>query len=319
MKGPERAGAPPLVAVILGATASGKSELACALSKPLGCEIISADSRQIYRRLDIGTAKPPAKVRARVPHHLLDLIEPTETYDVARYARAARATMREIVGRGRLALVVGGSGFYLRAATGELRLPMIPAAPEVRVRLREMARTLGPGPLHERLAAVDPESAERLHPNDLIRVIRALEVYETTGRPRSSWRMGGSANGEFRFLKIGLRVPREVLYERINRRVEEMISRGWAEEARGLLEAGYPADCPGLKTLGYPEIIGYVRGELGLEEAVVRIQGQTRRYAKRQLTWFRQERDVHWMAADGADTVERAVGLVRQAIDGDAG
>jgi len=318
MKGQQRAAPPPLVAVILGATATGKSELAYALAERLGCEIVSADSRQVYRHLDIGTAKPPPEARARVPHHLLDLIEPTETYDVARYGQAARATMREIIGRGRLPLVVGGSGFYLRAATGELRLPMISADPRVRARLKEMARALGPAALHQRLAAVDPESAGRLHPNDLMRVMRALEVYEVTGRPRSSWTITGGANGEFCFLKIGLRLPRQVLYERINHRVEEMVSRGWAKEVRGLLEAGYPPDCPGLKTLGYPEMIGYVRGELGLEEAVVRIQAQTRQYAKRQLTWFRQEKEVHWLAADRCHLVESALGLIPRTVGKDA-
>ena len=317
MSGPGREQPLPLVVVILGPTATGKSDLALALAQRFSGEIVSADSREIYRGLDVGTAKSPPETRAFIPHHLLDLIDPRETYDVARYGEAARAAFRDIAARGRVPLLVGGTGFYIRAATGELSLPMVAADPAVRARLRRLAADLGPHALHQRLAAVDPESARRIHLNDLNRVVRALEVYELTGRPRTAFTTAEAGpDGEFRFLKIGLRLARDVLYARINQRVENMIARGWGEEVGRLLQQGYPPDCPGLNTLGYPEIIACVQGRCGLEEAAASIQQQTRRYAKRQTTWFSRDREVHWLAADAPEVLERAAALVRKAITG---
>jgi len=317
MSGHAVGGAGPLVVVVLGPTGVGKSALALELAERQQGEIVSADSRQVYRRLDIGTGKATAEERARVPHHMIDLIDPNEQYDVARYVEAAKEAMAKVLARGRLPLLVGGTGFYLRAVTGELRLPMVPGDPKLRALLAETARRSGAESLHRRLAKVDPESAARLHPNDTRRVIRALEIYELTGRPRSSFAEARGGEGEFRFLKIGLRLSREALYERINRRVEQMVLSGWVEETRRLLEEGYEPGCPGLKTLGYPEIIGYLYGKQGLGEAIERIQVETRRYAKRQMTWFAREAGVRWLDIEEGGVADKSLRLVAQALEGE--
>jgi tRNA dimethylallyltransferase len=295
--------------VLAGPTAVGKTALAVALARRLGGEIIGADSRQIYRGMDIGTAKPTPEERAAARHHLIDIVDPDQTFSAAEYARAARGCIAEITARGALPILVGGTGLYLRAALrGLFEGP--PADPELRERLRELERTRGPGALHERLAEVDPETARHLSPRDIVRIERALEVYELTGRPLSVWhREHAFAERPFRTLYLGLTRERAELYRRIEARVVRMFQRGFVAEVEGLLAAGYGPELPAMSGLGYRTVVRLLRGDLTPAQAVIEVATQTRRYAKRQLTWFRKEPIDTWIRLDETsalpDLVER--------------
>ena len=292
---------PPLV-VICGPTAAGKTAAALALAKHFPVEVISADSRQVYRRMDIGTAKPTALERQQVPHHLLDVVYPDESFDAAQFARLAVPAIDAVLQRGRLPLLVGGTGLYIRALTAGLaELPG--ADPEIRRRLEITADTLGSAALHVRLAVVDAESAALLHPNDRVRLIRALEVFELTGRPLSVWRREhGFRQHRYRLLKIGCITERTALYRRIDRRAEAMFAHGLVEETAALLAAGYSPHLKALQTIGYREALRLLGGECTAQEALLELQQATRRYAKRQLTWFRGDAGVIWVdsATDSA-------------------
>lgn len=297
--GPEK-GLDPLLLVILGPTASGKSALSLDLARRLGGEIVNCDSMQVVRHLEIGTAKPSAEDRRQVPHHLFDLVEPGETFSAGAYMDAARKVCREIASRGRIPLVTGGTGLYLRAL-----LEGIFAGPgrsdRYRRRIRLVLERKGPQFLHEALRRRDPKAAEGIAPADVVRVIRALEVRYLTGVPISSLRPGRSPLQGFRVVKFGLSPPRQELYARINARVERMFRSGLVEEVRRLLAAGYPPEAKGFEALGYRHAIRVVQGTLGVQEAIVLTQRDTRRYAKRQMTWFRREPDVHWIPRPGED------------------
>ena len=284
---------PPLLAVV-GPTASGKSELALRLAAALGGEIVNADALQVYRGFDIGTAKPTAAERARVVHHLLDVREPTERFSAGDYARLARAAVAGIHRRGRAALVVGGSGLYLRALfAGLSALP--PAQPQLRAELQRLAAAEGPRALHAELARVDPETAGRLPPGDAQRVVRALEVAASTGRPLSAWIAANPAPSRpLSALHVGLTLPRSILYDRIAVRVDRMLQRGWLEEVRSLLAMGVPPEAPAFQAIGYRQMVQHVREELPLAEAVAETVRATRRFAKRQMTWFRKEPQMNW-------------------------
>jgi len=282
-----------LVISLLGPTATGKSSLAVDLALRFDGEIVSADSRQVYRCMDVGTAKPTPEQRAAVPHHLLDVVDPDEDYNVARYQADASAAIEDILSRRKMPFLVGGSGLYLAAVMGELDLPIVGPDENFRAQLEKEAREGGAEHLHRRLAEVDPAAAERIHPNNLRRVIRALEVHHFTGLPFSSFSRR-NAPTPFRFLKIGLTAPREVLYQRIDRRVEEMMKRGLLEEVSQLLARGYTPSLKSMESLGYRELCAHLNGEISLEEAVQTFKRNTRRFAKRQFTWFRKTPDVHW-------------------------
>jgi len=292
---------PARIVCLVGPTASGKTSLALDLAARLDAEIVSADSRQIYRGLDVGTAKPTAAERARVPHHGLDLIEPDEPFDAARYRDAALAAIAGVYARGHAVLVVGGTGLYLRA----LRFGLCPAPPRVpRLRhvLHAWAAREGVPALHHRLALVDPVAAGRIHGNDAVRIVRALEVALTTGRRLSDWqRTHGFHAPTFDALVIGLAVPPARLAERIAARVDAMLAGGWLDEVRALVARGHPADAPVWRTLGYGDMRAVVEGRTTLAAARAACILATRRYAKRQRTWFRGESDVVWYdpAADG--------------------
>jgi tRNA dimethylallyltransferase len=303
----------PLLPSLVGATACGKTSVAVEVARRLGLEIVSADSRQVYRRLDVGTAKPTADERAAVPHHLIDVAGPEETYTAARFAREAEVVFSEIRGRGRIPFLVGGSGLYLRAA--EEGLFEGPAADDaIRARLAELADRDGEGALHRRLADVDPDSATRLHPNDRVRVIRALEVHAATGIALSEHhRRHRESRPAARFLRFGLSWPTPILDARIAGRVDAMLAAGWADEVRGLLDAGL-ASSPALDALGYPEMAALVRGEIDEGVARERIVRSTRQFAKRQRTWFRAVADVHWIERTGADDGARVAGAIADAI-----
>ena len=286
----------PTLAVV-GPTATGKSALALELAERYGGEIVNADALQVYRGLDVGTAKPTAGERARVPHHLLDVVEPTERFSAGDFARRARAALAEIHGRGRLALVVGGSGFYLRALFAGLS-PLPRADPRLRRELRRRARDEGPETLHAELARVDPEAASRLAPADVQRVVRALEIVRVGGRPWGEQTADRPLGHDpLPGVWIGLTLPRTVLYDRIEARVGHMLERGWVAEVEGLLARGVGRDAPAFQAIGYRQLVRQLRGELALESAVAEIVQATRRFAKRQITWFRKEPQVRWFDA----------------------
>jgi tRNA dimethylallyltransferase len=282
------------ILVIAGPTASGKSALAVALAERLGGEIVSADSQQIYRGLDVGTAKPGREERARVPHHLLDLAEPGEGMDAARFVALADAAIAEIAGRGRLPVVAGGTGLYLRALLhGVAQAPG--RDPALRARLEEEATRLGRPALHARLAAVDPAAAARIRPNDLVRIVRALEM-ASGGRTQSeifaAHRFGQQRH---RARLLALDPPRAELHRRIDARVVEMFRGGLLDEARALLDR-FGDRLPARLPIGYPEAAACVRGDLSEAEALRRVQVAHRRYARRQVIWLRRERGVEWIA-----------------------
>jgi tRNA dimethylallyltransferase len=274
------------VMTIVGPTAVGKTGVAVAVARALDGEIVSADSRQVYRGMDIGTAKPgPGEVEA-APHHLIDIVDPSERYDAARFAADAEKAMASILERDRTPIVVGGTGFYVTSLfRGLFEGPG--RHPAIRARLEREVEASGPQSLHDRLAAVDPESARRIHPNDTVRTIRALEVHEATGRPLSSWHGSGRRNARFRPWYVVLTMERALLYERIERRVDRMIERGLLEEVTALVASGrLAAGMPAADALGYRELLPVVRGERELDDAVAQIKQSTRRFAKRQMTWF---------------------------------
>jgi tRNA dimethylallyltransferase len=297
---------------ILGPTASGKSSLAMRLARELDGDIISVDSRQAYRGLDIGTSKPSEEERRLVPHHLVDILDPTEKNSAESYARAARHEIGGVIGSERLPILVGGSGLYYRAVFEGLF--DVELDEDDRRRFARSAKGISTADLMSRLEAEDPISARKIHRNDRYRIIRALEVLELTGIPLSRHfeLQAAKERSGYEFLKIGIDLPRAELHERIDARTERMISAGWIEETKGLLDSGVDPECPGLRTLGYPEIISFIRGEIDMEGLVQTIQALTRQYAKRQMTWFRKEREVHWIGREGGDLHDGALELIRE-------
>ncbi|MDF1554892.1 MAG: tRNA (adenosine(37)-N6)-dimethylallyltransferase MiaA [Deferrisomatales bacterium] len=286
---------PPLV-VITGPTAAGKSALALQVAEELGGEIISADSMQVYRHLDIGTAKPGPAERARVPHHLVDYVDPVETYHVARFLADAEAAVRAVAARGAVPVVCGGTALYLRAL-----LYGLAPGPGRDVELRRVLEArwdAGEGPaLWEELGRADPELKARLHPNDRTRVIRGLEVWAASGRPLSAWQRGhGFAQRRSPVLLLGVHVARDELYRRIDARVLRMVDIGWVEEVRGVLAAGYSPESPPLQAIGYRQLCAWLLQGGDLQQTVAAIQRQTRHFAKRQLTWFRRL-EPRWVAS----------------------
>lgn len=299
----------PRIVVIAGPTATGKTSLALELASRFEAEIISADSRQVYRYLDIGTAKPTAEQQALVPHHLLDVVNPDERFDGARFRALALDAIRAIRACGKRVLVVGGTGLYLRALTRGL-FAGPPADTNLRARLQEQEHSEGKGFLHRWLQTVDPEAAIRLHPNDLVRLIRALEVFLLTGTPMSQWqREHGFRESPFATLTIGLVLERETLARAIELRCCHMVQDGLVDEVRRVWGMGYGPDLPTMRTIGYAQMGAMLQGHYGMDEALTRMALETRRLAKRQLTWLRGEPDVRWFTPaqrrDIATAVER--------------
>ncbi|MBI3754528.1 MAG: tRNA (adenosine(37)-N6)-dimethylallyltransferase MiaA [Deltaproteobacteria bacterium] len=291
--------------VIVGPTASGKSALAVELAERFNGEIVSADSMQVYRAMNIGTAKPMQGQRERVAHHLIDAADPDEEFTAARYREEASRAIHEIRERGRNVFVVGGTGLYIRALTrGLFQGP----GSNPRLRRKLASENLGPGYLYEKLKEVDPDAAAKIHPNNLTRVIRALEVYSLTSKPISAFQKEHSFSEEpYEALNIGISVERNFLYKAIEDRVDSMIKAGLAGEVRRLLDMGYSPDLKAMGGLGYKEMIGYIQNKYSLEYAVLEIKKNTRRYAKRQMTWFRREADIRWFAPDKKEDIMAAV------------
>ncbi len=284
----------PGVIVICGSTGVGKTSSAIQAAMRFEGEIVGADSMQIYRRMDIGTAKPTPAERASVPHHMIDFLDPDEPFDAAMYARMADERIMALRDRGVLPFIVGGTGFYIKALIhglfGEGK-----GDPRIRERLKREAEEQGAKALHDRLAACDPEAGKRIHPNDSYRIIRALEVYETTGASMSTLHADhGFGARRHRSLKIGLTMDRPVLYERIDRRVDAMLEAGLLEEVQLLLRLGYGEALKSMQSIGYRHMVEYIRGRTPWEEAVRTLKRDTRRYAKRQMTWFKNDPEIKW-------------------------
>jgi tRNA dimethylallyltransferase len=263
------------------------------LAPQIGAEIVSVDSAAIYRGMDIGTDKPSAEDRERVPHHLLDIADPDETPTVAQFQEAGRACVEDILSRGRVPLLVGGSGLYFRAIVDPLEFP--PTDPEVRARLEAEAYELGGYEMYDRLEAADPEAASRMHPANVRRTIRALEVIEITGRPFSSYRVAWDDHQAVYDLRAaGLDLPFEQMGARIDARVDELIARGWVEEVAALREAGARFSTTSLQALGYAQILDHLDGRLSLDQAIDETKRRTRKFARRQLRWFRADPRITW-------------------------
>ncbi len=295
----------PALPVICGPTAVGKTALALHLAEHFEGEIISADSRQVYRMMSIGTAKPTNEELQSVRHHLIDVAWPDENFHAASFVSLAEAAISDIYQRNKRPFLVGGTGLYIRALTeGLLQAPS--ANQELRDSLHARAEAVGSPALHAELGQVDPDSAARLHPNDLIRIVRALEVYEHSGRTLSSLQdEHGFSAKPYRTLKICLKLDRELLYRRIDQRAEVMFEQGLLEEAEALLQAGYDPALKALRTIGYRQAFALLRQEMTRDEAINDLQQSTRRYAKQQLTWFRKDKSIIWLeSSDDFDTIE---------------
>jgi tRNA dimethylallyltransferase len=299
------------VLVIVGPTAVGKTQVSLKLADILHGEIVSLDSRQVYRYMDIGTAKPTEKEMKRVAHHLIGVVYPDQKFTAADYGKKARMAVKGIVEGKRQPMAVGGSGLYLKALIeGFFKGPK--ANDKLRERLRQEESRFGPYHLFRKLKEVDPQAAHRIHPNDTVRIMRALEVYELTGEPISSLQEKGDYEPfEMDFVKVGLSLDRKKLYERIDRRVEKMISDGFLDEVKGLKEKGYSRELKAFKTVGYQELFSYLEGETDCGSAVESIKSSTRRYAKRQLTWFRKDNGIRWLDVEREDLIEQILKYFR--------
>ncbi len=299
---PDRGDSPQII-VICGSTGVGKTGTAIKLARYFSGEIISADSIQVYKYMDIGAAKPTLQERAAITHHLIDVVAPDEPFDAARFARKARQIINTVRQQGGTPFVVGGTGLYIKALLYGLA-DVLPSNHDLRRRLQAEADQNGAFRLHQRLEACDPETAKRLHPNDVYRIVRALEVYETSGLPLSKSHAAHNFKAcPFSVLKIGLELSRPVLYKRINQRVEAMIQAGFTDEVRQLLDKGYTADLKPMQSIGYRHVVAFIQDRCSWDETVRLWQRDTRRYAKRQQTWFKSDPDIRWITPDAWESV----------------
>ncbi len=287
---------PPLIAIV-GPTAVGKTAIGIALAEKIGGEIISADAVAVYTGLDIGTAKPDVAERTRIPFHLVDVVSPNEDFTVADYVRLAEVAIEDIRQRGKRPILVGGTGLYIRAMTATLSVPNVPPQIALRAALWEEVRQYGPTPLHQRLADVDAESASKILSGDAKRIIRALEVYSVTGKPLSSFHTPEGVQGIPRpnTAQFGLTMDRERLYARIEARVDAMMVAGFLDEVQELVAAGYGSRLKAMQSLGYRHLVACIAGETTLKSAIEELKRDTRRFAKRQLSWFNADPNITWL------------------------
>ncbi len=281
---------------VCGATASGKTALAVECAKRLGGEIVSCDALLVYKKLNIGTAKPTEEERGGIPHHMIDVVEPTETFSVSDFERLALPVVEDILSRGKVPVLCGGTGFYMNAVLYRSGFGKTPASKEIREKYERLEREEGRAALHRRLEEVDPASASILHENDVKRVIRALEIFELTGKRKSDQNDGKTAR--YPFEAVAFDFPREVLYARIERRVDKMLREGLVEEVRGLLKSGVPENAQCMQGIGYKEVVEFLKnGDLQSTMSDI-IKQNTRNYAKRQLTFFKKMQNLHWLAPE---------------------
>lgn len=297
----------PLI-ILTGPTAVGKTALSIQLAKALEGEIISADSMQVYRHMDIGSAKITGAQRQGIAHHLIDILEPEEEFNVVRFQALAKAALTDIRQRGKLPIVVGGTGFYIQALLYDIDFTENPGRPEIRKELEQLSETRGSEYLHRLLAQIDPESARLIHAHNVKRVIRAIEYYQITGQTISEHnREQQQKNSPFRFYYYVLNCERSLLYEQIDRRIDQMMEQGLVAEVERLRQAGCTRRMVSMQGLGYKEILDYLDGRLSLAEAVTVLKRDTRHFAKRQLTWFKRERDVRWLNLEDFNDDRQAV------------
>lgn len=303
------------VVIILGPTASGKTGAAVELAREVNGEIISADSMQIYKYMDIGTAKPDRHEMKGIRHYLIDEVEPDREFSVARFKELAEKYIEEIARKGKLPIIAGGTGLYINSLVYNISFSPTTTDWEFRERLNREAEEKGKLRLYERLMEIDPEAASRIHVNDTRRIIRAIEVFEQTGRPMSSHRAESrSAPPGYRYTLFGLRLERDTLYRRINERVDTMLSRGLLEEVRRLKKNGYTKNTTAMQGLGYKEALAYLRGELTYHEMAEYIKRETRRYAKRQMTWFRRNENVFWIDVDALSEAAEIAKIIKDCL-----
>ena len=303
--------------LLTGPTAVGKTELSLQLATILSAEIISADSRQVYRYMDIGTAKPTVEERRSIPHHFINVRTPDQEYSAGSFGEDARACIGDLHARGKQAVVAGGSGFYIQALVDGLYAPKISDS-RIKAKWRALYHSRGADSLMQELEAVDPASAGRLHPNDMQRIVRALEVYELTGRPLSDFQPQRAHAADFFPVFIGLNRERDALYQRIEKRVDKMIGDGLLKEVEQLQAMGYDASLNAMQTVGYREVFAYQAGLFSFEEMVGEIKKNTRRYAKRQMTWFSKDRRIRWFdigSLDNETVIDRILRVFDQPGD----
>jgi len=306
----------PLV-VITGPTATGKSEVGVLVAGKVGGEIVSADSMLVYRGMDIGTAKPTSSQMRNIPHHLIDIVGPDQEYNVALFQKQARVIIADIMRRNKIPVLVGGTGLYIRAVIDDYDFSGSEGNESYRKALHKEAMEHGPELLHKRLSEVDPRAASKLHPKDVRRVIRALEVYKFTGKPISSYHtIAQSSQPIYNLLMFGLTMDREMLYRKIERRVDSMIAAGLVEEVQGLLNRGFSPELSSMRGLGYKEIVAYLTGRLSLDQAVDILKRNTRRFAKRQMTWFRRDERIRWFHVDRCGGLDVIVQEITRMIEG---
>ena len=296
------------VIVVCGPTGIGKTAVGIELAGKLGGEIISADSMQVYRHMDIGTAKPTPEELAQIEHHMIDIVDPDEDYDAVQFSKQARDRIADIVNHGLIPFIVGGTGLYIKALLHGL-FQSTPVDPQIRNRLKQEAEENGSGFLFERLNKIDPAAAGRIQPNDSYRIIRALETIESSGKTISEHHQNhGFADDPFTALKIGLQMDRQNLYIRIDNRVDLMIEAGLVGEVTKLLEMGYTAELKSMQSIGYRHVVGFLARRLTWDECVRTLKRDTRRFAKRQFTWFGADPQIKWYEPDQLDQIFAAVG-----------
>ncbi len=301
--------------VIVGPTAVGKTEISIQLAQKLNGEIISADSMQIYRGMDIGTAKPTLAEQAGIPHHMLDIVDPGKPFSVADYQTLARQKIEEITARGRMPVLAGGTGLYVRAVIDPYNFIPADTDWDLRARLKRQAEEAGLAALYQWLSEIDPVAAERIHANDERRIIRALEVYQTTGQPLSFWEQQTDKQKPlYDLIMIGINRPRAELYQRINQRVDLMLEQGLLAEAQDLMAQGLDENFIASQAIGYKEFFAYLHGEESLAEATEKLKQSTRRYAKRQLTWFRADKRVQWLELGKERTAVELINEILQIV-----
>lgn len=305
------------IIVIVGPTASGKTSLSIDLAKHYKGEIISADSMQIYKYMDIGTAKPTIKEMEGIKHYLIDEVNPDEDFNVVKYTQLANQYIEEILSKGKQPIIVGGTGLYVSSLVNNITFSEIECDPELRIKLQQEADEYGAQYLHEKLSRVDPEAADSIHPNNIKRVIRALEVFYQTQKPKAFHNeQSKQTPPKYNYILIGLNMERELLYSRINKRVDIMLEAGLLDEVKHIIKLGY-GDCNiAMQGIGYKQIISYLNGDVTFEEAIELIKRDSRRYAKRQLTWFRRMDEINWLNVDKIGNNDNIVSSAIAIIDG---
>jgi len=300
-------GVKPKVIVICGPTALGKTSTAIHLAKQFDGEIIGADSMQIYRYMDIGTAKPTLDEQARVKHHMIDFIDPDEHFDARTYAALSREKVIQLYGKKIIPFVVGGTGLYIKALFHGL-FKTKASDFDIRSRLKAEVQACGSAYLYKRLCRQDPDTAKKIHPNDTYRIMRALEVYELTGKTLAELQKAhGFKDTPFVVLKIGFHIRRKILYDRIDKRVEIMIDSGFVNEVKQLLAMGYSSELKSMQSIGYRHIVNFIKGHCTWDETVRTLKRDTRRYAKRQMTWFKADRKIIWKAPEALDDIKELI------------